>query len=261
MKRALLGVLAAVVLAAPVQAQEKPKIIRFEPNGPAGQGLKGDKTKSHTYYKARDNERNTAGVWEADNFSGQMRKATFTEFIYILQGSVTLAHKDGREETFKAGDAVLLPRGAEYAWKKTDNLKEYYVIFDREVAGAPAAATQGTPAFYRLDKDGPAGKGLAGEGRTKEHQYFKGADGSSVGVWETAPHTAPGFHKTRYAELMVFLKGNVTLSTPDGQQETFKAGDVALVPAGIEYKWSSDTVRKFWVIFDRDATRSTGAQQ
>lgn len=262
MKRLLVWVLAAIVtvVVAPAQAQEKARIIRFEPNGPSGQGLKGnDKTKSHTYYKAKENERNTAGVWASADYAGQMRKVAFTEFIYLLEGSITLAHKDGREEAFKAGDAVLIPRGTEFAWKRSDNVKEYYVIFDREVAGAASDAPSGTPKFMRLDKDGPAGKGLAGEGRTKSHTYHKGADGSSVGVWETAPHTAPGFHETKYAELMVFLKGTVTLSTPDGQQEVFKAGDVALVPRGIEYKWSSDTVRKFWVIFDREPTRSTGA--
>jgi uncharacterized cupin superfamily protein len=44
----------------------------------------------------------------------------------------------------------------------------------------------------------------------------------------------------------------VTLTTPNGQTERFMAGDVALVPKGIEYKWSSNTTRKFWVIFDND---------
>jgi uncharacterized cupin superfamily protein len=64
---------------------------------------------------------------------------------------------------------------------------------------------------------------------------------------------------TKYAELMIFLKGNVTLTTPDGQTERFKAGDVALVPRGIEYKWSSDLTRKFWVIFDSEPARPTAA--
>ena len=56
---------------------------------------------------------------------------------------------------------------------------------------------------------------------------------------------------------MVFLKGTVTLTTPDGQTERFAPGDVALVPKGIEYKWSSDTARKFWVIFDTDPSTQT----
>jgi uncharacterized cupin superfamily protein len=261
MKRTMWAVLMAV-LGVAVQAQDKPKILRFEPNGPPGQGLVGndrDKSRVHYYYKSKADERVAAGVWSSPDFSGRMRKVTNTEFIYILEGSVTFEDKSGREETFRAGDAVVIPRGTEFVWKRTQNEKEYWVIFDREAAGTPAP--HGTPTFFGLDMDGPAGKGLSGTGRTKEHEYYAGADGSSVGVWETQPFTAPNFHLTKYAELMVFLKGNVTLSTPDGQTERFKAGDVALVPKGIEYKWSSDTTRKFWVIFDNEPPKRPTADQ
>jgi uncharacterized cupin superfamily protein len=260
MTRALTLVALLVATGMSVSAQQAPKILRFEPNGPAGAGLKGndrDTSKVHYYYKSKADEHVAAGVWSSPDFSGRMRKVTNTEFIYILEGAVTLADKSGREETFKVGDAVLIPRGTEFQWKKTDNLKEYWVIFDREVQGTPAP--QGTPTFFKLDRNGPPGKGLAGTGRTKEHESYTGADGSSVGVWETQPHTSPSFHKTKYAELMVFLAGNVTLTTPDGQTEKFKAGDVALVPKGIEYKWSSDTTRKYWVIFDNDPPAKSSA--
>jgi uncharacterized cupin superfamily protein len=54
----------------------------------------------------------------------------------------------------------------------------------------------------------------------------------------------------------VFLSGNVTLTTRAGQEERFKAGEVALVPKGIDYKWSSDTTRKYWVIFDKDPAKT-----
>ena len=259
MKRVL--VLAAV-LATGVSgfAQTGSRILRFEPNGPGNVGLKGndrDTSKIYHYYKSKADERVAAGIWSSPDFSGRMRKVTNTEFIYILEGAVTLADKSGREETFKVGDAVLIPRGTEFQWKKTDNLKEYWVIFDREAAGTPAP--QGTPTFFKLDRNGPPGKGLAGTGRTKEHEYYSGADGSSVGDWETQPHTSPNFHKTKYAELMLFLSGNVTLTTPDGQTEKFKAGEVAFVPKGIEYKWSSDTTRKYWVIFDSDPPTKSSA--
>jgi uncharacterized cupin superfamily protein len=251
--RKAIGALAALLVAATASAQEQ-KIIRFEPNGPAGVGLKGNErstAKSHTYYKSATNERMTAGVWTSPDYSGPMHVQPFTEFIYLLEGSVTFQAKDGREETFTAGDAVMIPRGTEFSWKKTNNLREYYVIFDREAPGMPAP--QGTPTFYKLNKEGPGAKGLKGEGRTKSATFFTGGDKSSVGVWETAPHAAADFgRETQYAELMVFLSGTVTLSTPQGQKEVFKAGEVALVPKGIRYKWESDTVRKYWVIFDRN---------
>jgi uncharacterized cupin superfamily protein len=259
MKRALMaGLLLATGMS--VFAQPRSGILRFEPNGPGRGGLKGndrDSSKIYHYYKSKADERVAAGVWASPDFSGKMRTANSTEFIHILEGAVTLLDKSGREETFKAGDSVVIPRGAEFQWKKTDNLKEYWVIFDRDAPSVPAP--KGTPTFFKLDRNGPPGTGLTGSGRTREHEYFAGADGSSVGVWETQPHTSPNFHKTKYAELMVFLSGNVTLTTPDGQSEKFKAGEVALVPKGIEYKWSSDTVRKFWVIFDTDPPAKSSA--
>lgn len=239
MKRMTAWVAAALLgLAAAASAQDQPKILRFEPSGP-----------SH-YYRSKVDQRVAAGVWSSPDFAGKMHKTPYTEFILILEGSVVFEDKSGREETFAAGDAVLIPRGTEFAWKKSNNVKEYWVIFDREAPGV--AAPSGSPTFFRLERDGPAGKGLTGEGRAKEYEYYKGADGSSVGVWETQPFTSSNFHKTKYAELMVFLKGDVTLTTTGGQIEKFKAGDVALVPKGIEYKWSSDTTRKYWVIFDND---------
>src|SRR5207245_8470604 len=124
-RRAMSAVLAAV-LGIAVQAQDEPKILRFEPNGPGGHGLVGndrDTSKVYYYYKSKADERVAAGVWFSPDFSGKMRKVTNTEFIYILEGTVTFEDKSGRETTFKTGDAVLIPRGTEFAWTRPHNEK------------------------------------------------------------------------------------------------------------------------------------------
>lgn len=262
MKHTLALAVAALLVTA-AQAQQTPlKILRFEPNGPAGEGLKAygrGKAKIYVYYG--EAKGTSAGVWSSPDFSGKMHRVNNSEFIQILEGEVTFEPKDGPETTFRAGDCVLIPRGTEFAWKRTVNEKEYYVVFDRAAEGAAAAMVN--PMYVRMDVDGPAGKGLKDHGKTKAYLYYQSPDGSSAGVWETKPDTDPDFEHTRYAELMVFLKGHVTLSTPDGQVEHFTAGDVALVPRGISYKWSSDTARKFWVIFDAvpKASDSSTAKQ
>jgi len=244
----------ALALAALPGAQTPPRIQRWTPSGPDGGHWEArGASRTHYYYRSVKNRNTAGGIWTSPDYSGQMHRATSTEFIYLLEGAITLVDKSGREEAFRAGEALIIPRGAEFQWRKSDNVREYWVIFEREDGPTTLPAASGTPYFFRLSRDGPDAKGLTGSGRTKEHQYYAGADGSSVGVWETAPHTSSGFHKTTYTELMVFLAGTVTLSTADGQQERFKAGEVALVPKGVEYKWSGDTVRKFWVIFDKDA--------
>jgi uncharacterized cupin superfamily protein/outer membrane protein assembly factor BamB len=233
---------------------EKPRILRLLPGGPPGAAWDTRGTdRTYYYYRSAQNKNMAAGVWTSPDYSGRMHTAASTEFIYLLEGTITLLHKSGVEEVFTPGDALVIPRGTEFQWKRSDNVREFWAIFEREDGPGTLPPSSGTPAFFKLSRDGPQGVGLKGSGRTREHEYYSGADGSSVGVWETAPHTSPGFHKTTYAELMVFLSGQTTLTTPDGQEERFKAGEAALVPAGIEYKWSSDTVRKFWVIFDKSA--------
>jgi uncharacterized cupin superfamily protein len=240
----------AAVAVVNTAAQEELRILRLPPNG-AGEWEARQNARIQYYYRSKTDAQVAAGGWLADGFSNQLRKATHTQLIYILAGSATFEDNRGHETMFKAGDAVLLPRGAEYAWKRTNNHSNYWVVFDRAGSGLPAP--QAEPKVFRLESNGPTGLAANKDGRTKQHTYFQGPDGSSVGVWETQPYMAPGFHRTTYAELMMFLKGNATLSTPDGQVEHFKAGDVALVPKGIEYKWSSDTVRKYFVIFDADS--------
>ncbi|MGD9902823.1 MAG: cupin domain-containing protein [Vicinamibacterales bacterium] len=240
----------AVALAAAVTLPAAgPSILRFQPEGPAGVGLKASgRTQSHTYFRSPANER--TGVWHAEPSTTGPHTPAYSEFMYLLEGSVTLIDADGRHDTFKAGDAVLVPRGTTYTWQQTEPLRKYYAIFDLGPAGrAPAARAS----WVRLEADGPSGQGLTGEGRTKSHRYFAGGGKSSVGVWETAPHTSAGFHTTKYGELMVFLSGSGTLLTPDGGGQPFAAGDVVFVPRGAAYKWQSDRVRKFWVIFDNPA--------
>ncbi len=245
MRRNMLAAVAAISVAVTVGAAA-PAILRFEPNGPAGVGLKANGiTQAHSYFRSPGNER--AGVWRAEPATTGPHTPKYTEFMYLLEGGVTLIDPDGRRETFKAGDAVLVPRGTTYTWQQAEPLRKYYAIFDLEPSGStPAAKTS----WIRLDADGPAGKGLAGEGRTKSHRYLAGGGKSSVGVWETAPHTSADFHTTKYGELMVFLSGSGQLLTPDGGGQRFAAGDVVFAPRGASYKWQSDRVRKFWVIFD-----------
>jgi uncharacterized cupin superfamily protein len=265
----LLGSLVASLGGTRLMAQNTPSIIRYEPNGPGGKGLVGPNAKDEGtgdkkttvlfYYQSSGPSKDASGIWEAVNYRTPLERTKESEFIHVLRGSLTLGYKDGREATFQAGDNLLIPRGAEVAWKGTQNLREYWVTFD---STGPVPA--GSPAVIKFERDGPAGQGLKptppqDPWPAKEHDYYSGPTGSSAGVWETEPHADQKFDKPNYCELMVFLDGEVTLSTPDGKSQTFKAGDVALVPKGAAYKWRSGRLRKFWVIFDHDPGSATSS--
>ena len=158
------ALLLLTVLSSAGEAADAPlSIIRFSPTGPPGAGLTGDeKSREHVYYTSAEDGQVQAGVWEAPPSTSGPHKPGYSEFMFLLEGSVTLVDEDGREETFRAGDAVLVPRGAEYTWKQTETLRKYWVIFDRS-----DEVPEARPAFLRIEPDGPAGKGLAGEGRKK----------------------------------------------------------------------------------------------
>ena len=252
--------LGALFCLASAYAQTPIKIVRFEPDGPGGKGLSeplakvstysGEKAYTYRYYEV-PNSKEAAGIWASKSAHGGVHKATNTELFYVNAGQATLQDKSRREETFKAGDAVLIPRGAEFSWKRSVDEKEYFVVFDFDPV-VHEAANQNIPStFVKLDPNGPAGKGLPIESMGgHEYKYYSGPSGSSAGVWETNGVESKKFSVAKYSEFMLIIDGAVTLSSPDGTSETFKAGDAVLVPRGAQSKWSSGKVKKYWAAFD-----------
>ncbi len=257
--KSLLGlILLVATLSGSASAQTHTAIIPLSPDGEPGVGLTGEgNTRSHTFFRSDGNER--VAVWEADAVSYEPYTLEYTEFVYVIEGSLRLTDARGRKETFRPGEAVLLPRGTVITWEQDERMREYYVIFDLEESAEESSADGEPPTFIRLDPNGGA-DGLTGEGSTKSHTYFSGPNRSSVGVWETDPLTDSEFYTPEYSEVMVFLSGTVTLTQPDGSEHTFGAGDAALVPKGATHKWSSDTLRKFWIIFDQEPRSETVPQ-
>lgn len=142
MKRVVLLVVAACAFGPTGQArgqagqsQEKKHAIRFERTGPAGWGMtEADKSKTHIYYRSQSPKGASAGIWEARANTSDYRM-DHAEFMYLLEGEVTVIDKtDGRQESFKAGDALLAHLGADITWKQTTKLRKFYVIFENQPA-------------------------------------------------------------------------------------------------------------------------------
>lgn len=255
MKRSVLLVAIAMVFGVSAQTQVKPKVIRFLPNGPAGWAKAGaDGTRTHIYYESKGAGSASAGVWEGQPFTKDFKYES-SQFMFFLEGSVTLTDKRTmRQDTFKAGDAVVIPRGTEFTWKQTSKLRKYFVEFEREVpAGAKVPAEP--PTFIRMEIDGPPGVGMtataADGGAVKTYRYYSATDRSLAAVWDTAPRPV-SYTDTKYSQLMVLLRGSVTLRTADGYQEEFKAGDAMLVPKGMTYTADFQALRKYYVMFDQE---------
>jgi uncharacterized cupin superfamily protein len=77
--------------------------------------------------KSRDG-RFEAGVFEAGPSDQQVASYEDDEFMFFLEGGVTLTSADGTVLEAKAGDAVVVPKGWKGRWQ-TGGYKKYYVTY------------------------------------------------------------------------------------------------------------------------------------
>ena len=70
-----------------------------------------------------------AGVWEST--PGKWHAFTGRdEFCYIIEGHVRLTDAKGNSQTFRTGDAFLIPNGFDGTWEVLETTKKHYVILD-----------------------------------------------------------------------------------------------------------------------------------
>jgi len=209
----------------------------------------------------------SAGVWDCTPMTSKLAPYDVNEFMYVLDGSVTIVHEDGTENTIRAGQSFIIPKGTPCIWKQTEYIRKFFVIFDDpsgEMADAdklhvilPEPKGELSPAPVA---DPSIFSGAVPEQR--EHVWFEDPTGQmTVGVWESTPFTKePGpFNR---CELMLVLDGEMTL-TGDNGTHTFRPGEAAVVPKGATYGWTStETVRKIYCIFmEREAAAGAAAAE
>lgn len=129
----------------------KASVIRLNRDGPEGEGLQfrghvegenvieGDPTEiAHTYFTDQTGQLEV-GVWECTAYTSQFDEGyPVDEFCIILSGTVVITDESGHSETFKAGDAFVIPKGLKCTWHMPESMRKYYVIFDAKAAGAGA---------------------------------------------------------------------------------------------------------------------------
>lgn len=256
------------------------EFTRLEPNGPKGKGLEdwgtfpdvASGTPHQTGHSTLD-EKSTgmsAGVWACTAFDGKMGPWSVHEFMTLLEGTVTILHKDGSEVTVKAGESFFIPKGTLCQWKQPTSVKKYYVIWD-DASGAKAA----DPSKLRAVKvdtkaklkpaDGPDPKLVIGDKQPKWADNLLFADPTdqwTVGLWSTTAYERKVIPFPRH-ELMHILEGKVTISDGQGREEVFKAGDTLFVPKGAPLGWKcSEDVKKIYCIFleKQKAAKSEAAE-
>ena len=81
---------------------------------------------NHTFYATAD-ESILSGVWECAPCREQIDAYPVHEMMTVISGSVTLS-RDGRSETFTAGDTFFIAKGTPCVWEITETLRKFYMI-------------------------------------------------------------------------------------------------------------------------------------
>ncbi len=113
--------------------------IKFSINGPTGWLNKKDELLEaadlisgrplgldHAYYE-KDKPLLKAGIWRSSPYTEYFEDYQYDEFMYLLEGSVTVESEKSKE-TFWKGDAFLLPKGFKGYWKQEESVLKYYVL-------------------------------------------------------------------------------------------------------------------------------------
>ena len=246
------------------------EVIKFEKDGQRGTGLilwdpipvetvaEGKPVQhGHTYVDDGDGLL-TAGVWTCTAFTAKPGPYEVNEFMCVLEGSVTIIDERGHQETIRAGESFVIPKGMPSTWRQTEFVRKFYVIFD-DPSGATAKDVS-TLKVHRLDSGAPMAqlkdldpsRYTGGLPIQHQHMVFTDATGQmTAGVWDsTAMHVKPYIFARN--ELMHLLEGSVTITNGDGVARTFSRGDTFLIPKGMTYQWDSEEyVKKFFCIYEQ----------
>jgi len=247
-----------------------PRITRFATHGPDETGLQvwepidpvtlssgAPVQRGHLYHEDTTTGL-MVGVWDCTAMTGKFEPYEVNEFMFLLEGSVTIVGGNGDEITVNAGEAFVIPKGLPCTWKQEGYVRKYFMIFDDASGRAPD-----DPSALRVilpQPAGPAGRmaaapdaqtGHADAPTQRDHVYFEDITGQmTVGLWDSTPfeHAVAPFPRD---ELICLLEGSAILTNGDGVADEFHAGDTLFIPKGAPCGWkSSEYVRYFYAAFE-----------
>jgi len=196
------------------------------------------------------------GVWETSEMQEKFQPYGMDEFMWILEGQVTMVDENNQETPVKSGEAFVIPKGYPCSWKQTGYLKKFYMIYENPVGVLSEAPTTNEIIILREDA-------LMEETRTfhpfvikgelpiqKNNTSYMDTTGQmSAGTWESTPFESeplpfPG------SAMVIMVEGTISISDDKGIEHNFTKGDVFFIPTGTVCSWrAAETVRTFYSIF------------
>ena len=169
-----------------------------------------------------------AGVWDCTAFVAPAGPYEVDEFMFLLEGSVTMVMPDGTEVTVDAGQAFVIPKGLQCQWKQPGYVRKIFMIVDDPLPEVPR-----NPSLQRVTVPDLAAPG-GGEAPVEQVAtwFTNGTGQMSVSVRTSAGGISNAL-TTPVHQMIHVLEGVLTLGGDD-VSERIGAGESVYVRAGTE---------------------------
>ena len=246
----------------------KTGVIRFEPNGPVGDGLQpmevdpagfapGSDVPEQTIHAYFSDESIglTVGVWTTTGMTEKPGPYPGDEFMYLLEGRLDMV-SDGETVPVETGQSFAVRNGIPVSWtQEAPFLRKFFLLLHDEKKAVPEidSAKGGVVVMDPValeEKLAPEAESLGG-GEQRDAPAFTNDDGTMfVGMWETTPfETEMGPFSVH--EMCQILEGEAVITEEDGTEHRFGPGEFLFIPKGTVCSWKSDVpLRKYYAIVD-----------
>ena len=183
----------------------KTGVIRFEPNGPVGNGLQpmevdpagfapGSDVPEQTIHAYFSDESIglTVGVWTTTGMTEKPGPYPGDEFMYLLEGRLDMV-SDGETVPVETGQSFAVRNGIPVSWtQEAPFLRKFFLLLHDEKKAVPEidSAKGGVVVMDPValeEKLAPEAESLGG-GEQRDAPAFTNDDGTMfVGMWETTP--------------------------------------------------------------------------
>ncbi len=251
------------------------KIIRLETNGPADSGLQEMQLDPadfqselpdqniHVYYEDED-QGLSVGVWTTTSMQEAFGPYPGDEFMWVLEGQVSMVDGDGGETLVKAGETFCIRNAIPISWKQVGFLRKFYMTYANPKASTPEItsaegavrlldAAELAPGMTRMDNTEPLV--IVGEAPLQHDNvmFTNDAGNMFVGMWDSTPFDSE-MRPFPWHEMVQLLEGEVTISEASGEIHLFSAGDAFFIPMGTVCRWqNSGYLKKYYSILESGA--------
>jgi len=118
------------------------KITRLRPDGAPGTGMapmayidpatvsQGVAAETGHIFFTNYNGSVNAGVWECTPCTEEVRNYPYDQCCFVLEGTLVITDESGHAETFRPGDAFIIPRGFNGSWRMPERYRNFFVTVE-----------------------------------------------------------------------------------------------------------------------------------